>query len=88
MLRMDTVAHRTIAAFLHALKEAQAMANASNVGAELDELLRHAKELLDILDEELLQVDRSTHAELLAEAATLRGKLEHLHVELRGGTAQ
>jgi len=36
---------------MHALEEAQAMARTGNVDAELDELLLHAKELLDIIDD-------------------------------------
>jgi len=63
------------------------MGMAGNVGAELDDVLRHAKELLDIVDEELLRLDRKKHRHVFEAASTLRGKLEHLRDELRGGVA-
>lgn len=74
-------------AFLHALEEAQAMAKAGNVGAELDDLLLHANELLDIIDDELLQLDRRENTQLFEAASTLRDTLEQLRDELRGGMA-
>ena len=73
---MDTDATRAIAAFMRAMEEAQAMAKAGNVGAELDDVLRHAKELLDIVDDELLRLDRKKHRHVFEAASTLRGKLE------------
>jgi hypothetical protein len=46
--------------------------------------LRHAEDLLDILDEELEALDRTNHATLFATAPVLRAKLEWLRDELRG----
>ena len=58
---METDTTRAIAAFMRAVEEAQAMVKVRNVGAELDDILRHAKELLDIVDEDLLRLDREKH---------------------------
>ena len=76
---------RAVEAFLVAIGEVQRMADTGQLGAELDDVLRHAKELLDIMDEELLAVDRREHPDLLAAAPILRQKLERLRDELRGG---
>ena len=84
---MDSDAPRAIAAFMRAMKEAQTMAKAGNVSAELDDILLHAKELLDIVDEELLRLDRKKHCHVFEATSTLRAKLEHLRDELRGGVA-
>lgn len=84
---MDTEATRAIAAFIHAMEEAQTMGRAGNAGTELDEVLVHAKDLLDIVDEELLRLDRKKHGHVFEGAFMLRGKLEHLRDELRGGVA-
>ena len=80
-------ANRTTEAFLDAREEAQAMAGSGRVGADFDDLLRHAKELLEVLDEELAPLDPHKHADLLAAAPLLRHKLERLRDELRGGIA-
>jgi hypothetical protein len=80
-------ANRTIEAFLDAMREAQAMANCGQVGDDLDYLLRHAKELLDVMDEELLEVDSAGQRDLFTSAAILHEKFERLRGELRGGRA-
>lgn len=67
---------RAVEAFLAVIAEGQGIAKAGKVGAEFDELLRHAKELLDLVDEELLELDRDEHAELFAAAPVLRQELE------------
>ena len=84
---MDTDAAHAIAAFILAMEEAQTIGKAGNVGAELDDVLVHAKELLDIVDEELLRLDRKNHRHVFEAASTLRGRLERLRDELRGGVA-
>jgi hypothetical protein len=84
---MDTDSTRAIAAFMRAMEEAQTMGKAGSVGAEIDDILRHGKELLDIVDEELLRLDRKKHGRVFEAAPTLRGKLERLRDELRGGVA-
>ena len=63
------------------------MARVGNVGAEIDDILLHAKELLDIVDEERLRLDRKKHRHVFEAASTLRGKLERLCDELRGDVA-
>ena len=86
---MGTVdANHATEAFLDALREAQDMASSGQAGADFDDLLRHAKELLDILDEELAGLDEHKHGDLLAALPLLRHKLERLRNELRAGTAQ
>lgn len=47
-------------AMIDALREAQAMAAAGELGAPLADLLRHARELHDILREELGSASRAT----------------------------
>ena len=73
---MDADATRAIAAFIHAMEEAQNMGQGRKRGADLDDVLVHAKELLDIVDEELLALDRKKHRHVFEAASTLRGKLE------------
>ena len=59
------------------------MSTARAIGDVLDDLLRYAKELLDIVDEELAPLDRQRHAVICAVAPVLRQKLERLRDELR-----
>jgi hypothetical protein len=80
-------AGRAVEAFLEAIEEAQHMGRAGQVGSELDDVLRHAKEHLDVMDEELLDVDRQEQGDLFAAAPILRQKLERLRDELRGEMA-
>ncbi len=80
-------AGRAIEAFVDAMREARNKAESGQVGTDFDDLLRHAKELLDIMDDELSELDRCQHVELFAAAPILRRKLERLRDELRGGTA-
>ena len=79
-------ANRAMEAFRDVMQEAQDMAWSGQVSADFDELLRHAKELLDTLDGELAELDPHKHADLLAAAPILHRKLERLCNELRGGT--
>ena len=74
--------------FLRVMDEAQAqdMVTAGAIGDVLDEPLRHAKELLDVMDDELGEVDRSQYPELFAAAPILHQKLDRLRDELRGGS--
>jgi hypothetical protein len=81
-------AARAVEAFLEAIEEAQHLARTGKIGGELDDVLRYDKELLDVMDEELLAVDRSEHADLFAAAPLLRQKLERLRDDMRGGRAQ
>jgi len=73
--------------FLKVIEEAQDMKTARATGSVLDEVLRHAGELLDIVEEELEELERNKHATLIAAAPMLRQKLERLRDELRGGAA-
>ena len=84
---MDTDATRAIAAFIHTMEEARTMGKSGNVGAELDDVLVHAKALLDTVDEHLLRLDRRKHRRVFESASSLRVKLQHLRDELRGGVA-
>ena len=80
-------ANHAIEAFLDAIGAAQAMADRGNVGVEFEYLLRHAKELLDLVDEEASKVDTMGNRDLMVSAAMLHEKLERLGDHLRGGTA-
>ena len=80
-------AERAAREFVKVMDEARDMATAGATGGVFDELLRHASEVLDMVDEELVDVDRDEHADLFAAAPILRQKLERLRDELRGGMA-
>ena len=80
-------ANHAIEAFLDAIGEAQAMADRGKVGVDFDYLLRHAKELLDLVDEEISKVDTVGNRDLIVSAAMLREKLERLRDHLSGVTA-
>jgi hypothetical protein len=80
-------AARAVEAFLGAVREAQAVSSSGEVGRDLDDLLRHAKTLLDVMDEELLVFNRAETPELFAAALALRQKLKRLRDELRGDSA-
>jgi len=67
--------------------EARSMAAAGNVGADLDDVLRHASELLDVLDGVLLRLDAKEHDALFQARWVLRVRLERLREELTGGRA-
>lgn len=80
-------ARSAIEAFMEAMREAQVMAAGGRVRTELDELLLHAKELLDIVDEALLNLDPEEFRAAHLAAPVLRAKLETLRDELRSGAA-
>jgi hypothetical protein len=82
---MESETTRAIGAFMRSMEEARAMASAGNVGDEIDDVLRHAKDLLDIVDEELLRLDRRKHRRVFETSLTLRRKFERLRDEVRGG---
>ena len=63
------------------------MMTARATGGVLDDVVRHAGDLLDIVEEEVKTLDRSKHATLFAAAPILRQKLERLRDELRVGRA-
>ena len=65
-----------IEAFLGAMREAQEMAERGVVGREMDEVLRHAKDLLDIFDQVLLVLDPKKSPAVFQVAPVLRVKLE------------
>ena len=80
-------AKRAIEAFMAVMVEARSMAAAGNVGADLDDVLRHASELLDVLDGVLLRLDAKEHDALFQARWVLRVRLERLREELTGGRA-
>jgi len=80
-------AQRAIEAFMAAMVEARSMAAAGNVGADLDDVLRHASDLLDVLDDVLLRLDAKEHDAVFQARWVLRVRLERLRDKLRGGGA-
>ncbi len=81
-------ARRTVQVFMNVVDEARDMVTAAGaIGHVLTELLRHAEELLDVIDDEFSDLDRSQHVELFAAAPILRQKLERLRADLRGGAS-
>jgi hypothetical protein len=89
MMGAGTVADAKLAieAFIAAITEARNLAARGVVGAKMDELLLHAKELLDIVDESLSELNARKYRDLFEAAPILRAKLEALRDELRGGKA-
>jgi hypothetical protein len=77
---------RVSAAFIKAIVEAQTLADRGKFAAELQELLRHARELLALALEELDSAGpgRGEHASALATGMSL--KLEHLEAMLDTST--
>jgi hypothetical protein len=80
-------ANHAIEAFLDAIGEAEAMAaGGGQVGVEFDYLLRHAAELIDLVDEEISKADIAGRRYLTVSAAVLRERLEQLRNQQRAGT--
>jgi hypothetical protein len=69
---------RASAAFMAAMKEAQAMSAAGSFGPRLNEVLAHAQELLDIIDDHMRSLDQAEHVAAFALAAKMRSSLEAL----------
>ena len=80
-------ASRAVEAFLGKLSEAKRMAASGQTGDELDDLLQHAEKLLDVMDNELRDFDRTEYAHLFSAAVRMRRKLQGFGDELRAGTA-
>jgi hypothetical protein len=76
-----------ISAFMQAIESARELAANGALGEKLDAILRQADELLDVVDEELLQLDRERHRHVFLAAPLLRMRLEVLQEELRGRAA-
>ena len=73
--------------FLKVMEEAQDLATAVQLAKCLTMRYSMPGELLGVMDEELLDVDRQKRARLFAVAPVLRQRLERLRHELRGGMA-
>ena len=58
--------------------EAEDMIAAGALGDVLREMLQHAKELFDIADEELTDIDQTRYGVLVAASPMLRAKLLEL----------
>lgn len=77
-------AAKAVRALLRVMEVAQDMRTALATGIVLDEVLREAEALLDVVEHELEGLDRTRHATLVAAAPLLRRKLERLSEELCG----
>ena len=73
------------AAERYVLRLAQAKAAHGAGGQELAELLRHASELLDLVDEALLGIDQKMHRKIFLAVPTLRAKLDAVRERACGG---
>jgi hypothetical protein len=81
---MTETLQRASEAFIAALEEARTMTNRDQLG-EVVELLRHARELLDIVDEELAKlasVDSPVVADAALVARAMRERLAALETTL------
>lgn len=66
------------------MREAQKMADSGQLGDDgLDDLLRHAQGLLDVMDDELREVDTAGRRDLFTSVAMLRENFERLSEEVR-----
>lgn len=74
-----------IEAFVAAIHLAQGKAAHGAFGEEFDELLRHACELLHVVDEALLDLDHKAQRQVFDTVPTLRAKLEALQEKTRAG---
>jgi hypothetical protein len=86
-MSLPDAAH-AVRTLLKVLDEAHDMVSAGAVGSVLHDTLRHASDLLDIVDEELCGVDATANPALIAAAPLLRAKLEQLWRELPRKNAQ
>jgi hypothetical protein len=69
-------------AFMRALAEAQDLHHRGAEAHTIADLLRHARELLDIIDEEIADGTPQTTADARAVLAQLRGRLESLEQDV------
>jgi hypothetical protein len=76
-------AKRAIREFHNMIQEAQHLETAGAVGGDLDDMLRHAKDLLHNMEEALIDVDHDQNVELFAAARILRRKLNQLTGQIR-----
>lgn len=81
---------RATQAFMDTLVDAQALAASGEFGPQLALLLRRARELLDLVDEQMLRLDREQYADAFGVAAKMRHGLTRLSEAAAtdsGGTA-
>jgi BMFP domain-containing protein YqiC len=78
---MSTVSNAWVA-FIHALEEARDLQHRGADAHTLADLLRHARERLDIIDDEIADGTPQTVADARAVLAQLRGRLESLEQDV------
>jgi hypothetical protein len=79
---MSTVANAWVA-FIRALEDARDMQHRGADAHTIADLLRHARELLDIIDDEIAEgTPPQTVADARAVLAQLRGRLESLEQDV------
>jgi hypothetical protein len=78
---MSTVANAWVA-FIHALEDARDLQHRGADTHTITDLFRHARELLDIIDDEISDGTPQTVADARAVLAQLRGRLESLEHDI------
>jgi BMFP domain-containing protein YqiC len=78
---MSTVSNAWVA-FIHALEEARDLQHRGADAHTLADLLRHARERLDIIDDEIADGTPQIVADARAVLAQLRGRLESLEQDV------
>jgi hypothetical protein len=78
---MSTVSNAWVA-FIRALEEARDLQHCGADAHTITDLLRHARELLDIIDDEIADGTPQTVADARAVLAQLRGRLESLEQDI------
>jgi BMFP domain-containing protein YqiC len=69
-------------AFIRALEDARDMQHCGAEAHTIADLLRHARELLDVIDDEIVDGTPQTVADARAVLAQLRGRLESLEQDV------
>jgi len=80
---MDEIG-RISATLVDALREAHAMAQAGEYGPEFAELVRHAREMSDLLTEAIDSIDRELDPRVRDFAQTLAASLERMEQAVVG----
>jgi hypothetical protein len=78
---MSTVSNAWVA-FIYALEEARDVQHRGTDAHTITDRLRHARELLDIIDDEIADGTPRTVADARAVLAQLRGRLESLEHDI------
>ena len=78
---------RISAALVDALREAHAMAQAGRFGADFSELVRHTREMSELLSEAIANAGDQVEDQVRTFAATLSATIERMELLVQGHEA-